>query len=391
MDTTPNITATSRAESVARSVGEAGDAIESGRELPATLLKVLHDARLFRLLLPKDLDGDELDPVSLSKVTEIIAAQDGSTGWCLGQGAGCAMSAAFLERTIAKDVFGPANSVLAWGAGIQGRATAVDGGYRVSGRWTFASGSRHATWLGGHSYVFNADGSPRIGPSGKQADRTALFLRDQVEVHDDWNVVGLRGTGSDSYSVEDLFVPEEYTLDRENHDERRVDGEVYQLSTTQVFASAFAGVMLGIARGMIDDLRALALTKTPRGAASSLLDSQMFHAQFADLKARHGAARSFLHTTLSQTWDEILAGRNLTMEQRAEVRLSTTHAINQGVELAVEAYRMAGQNAIFQDGSFERRLRDANAASQQVQGRKSHYATVGRVMLGLEPDAKMFL
>ncbi len=391
MDTTPNITATSRAESVARSVADAGDAIESGRELPVALLNVLHDARLFRLLLPKDLDGDELDPVTLSKVTEIIAAQDGSTAWCLGQGAGCAMSAAFLDRSIAKEVFGPSNSVLAWGAGIQGRATAVDGGYRVSGRWTFASGSRHATWLGGHSFVFNADGSPRIGPNGKQVDRTALFRRDNVQIHDDWNVVGLRGTGSDSYSVEELFVPEEYTLDRENHNELRVDGEVYELTTTQVFASAFAGVMLGIARGMIDDLRSLALTKTPRGAASSLLDSQMFHAQFADLKARHGAARSFLHETLSKIWDEILAGRSLSIEQRAEVRLATTHAINQGVELAVEAYRMAGQNAIFQSGSFERRLRDANAASQQVQGRKSHYATVGRVMLGLEPDAKMFL
>ncbi|MEM9357215.1 MAG: acyl-CoA dehydrogenase family protein [Pseudomonadota bacterium] len=391
MDTTPNITATNRAESVAPSVGDAGDAIESGRELPATLLNVLHEARLFRLLLPKDLDGDELDPVTLSKVTEIIAAQDGSTAWCLGQGAGCAMAAAFLERSIAKEVFGPSNSVLAWGAGIQGRATAVDGGYRLSGRWTFASGSRHATWLGGHSYVFNADGSPRIGPSGKQIDRTALFLREQVTIHDDWDVIGLRGTGSDSYSVEEIFVPEEYTLDRENNNELRVDGEVYQLSTTQVFASAFAGVMLGIARGMIDDLRSLALTKTPRGAASSLLESQMFHAQFADVKARHGAARSFLHETLSKIWDEILAGRSLSIEQRAEVRLATTHAINQGVELAVEAYRMAGQNAIFQSGSFERRLRDANAASQQVQGRKSHYATAGRVMLGLEPDAKMFL
>ena len=391
MDTTPNITATSRAESVARSVADAGDAIESGRELPVALLNVLHDARLFRLLLPKDLDGDELDPVTLSKVTEIVAAQDGSTAWCLGQGAGCAMSAAFLDRSIAKEVFGPSNSVLAWGAGIQGKATVVDGGYTVSGRWTFASGSRHATWLGGHSFVFNADGSPRIGPNGKQVDRTALFRRDKVQIHDDWNVVGLRGTGSDSYSVEELFVPEEYTLDRENNNELRVDGEVYQLSTTQVFASAFAGVMLGIAHGMIDDLRSLALTKTPRGAASSLLDSQMFHAQFADLKARHGAARSFLHETLSKIWDEILAGRSLSIEQRAEVRLATTHAINQGVELAVEAYRMAGQNAIFQSGSFERRLRDANAASQQVQGRKSHYATVGRVMLGLEPDAKMFL
>lgn len=391
MDTLPGISATARAEKVASAVRNAGNDIEDARELPQTLLKTLHDARLFRLLLPRDLEGDELDPLTLSKVTEIIAAQDGSTAWCLGQGAGCAMSAAFLERSIAKKVFGPANSVLAWGAGIQGKAVAVNGGYKVSGRWTFASGSRHATWLGGHSYIFNADGTPRLDQNGKQLDRTALFRREQATVHDDWNVVGLRGTGSDSYEVQDLFVPEDFTLDRESNDELRVDGDVYQLSTTQVFASAFAGVMLGIARGMISDLHTLALTKTPRGASSSLLDSQMFHAQFADLKARHGAAQSFLHTTLSAAWDELLTSQTMTMQRRADIRLATTHAINQGVDLAVEAYRMAGQNAVFQDATFERRLRDANAASQQVQGRKSHYVTVGRVMLGLEPDAKMFL
>ena len=117
MDTLPGISATARAENVANAVRDAGNDIEDARELPQSLLDTLHDARLFRLLLPRDLEGDELDPLTLSKVTETIAAQDGSTAWCLGQGAGCAMSAAFLERSIAKEVFGPANSVLAWGAG----------------------------------------------------------------------------------------------------------------------------------------------------------------------------------------------------------------------------------------------------------------------------------
>ena len=391
MEASPIKPAIKRAENIAKTVSAASRDIETARELPPSLLTMLHDARLFRLLLPEELDGDELDPVTLSKVTEIIAAQDASTAWCLGQGAGCAMAAAFLDPVIAKDVFGPSNAVLAWGAGIQGKATAVDGGYRVSGRWTFASGSRHATWLGAHSYIFEADGSPRMGANGRQINRTALLQRDQASIDDDWHVVGLRGTGSDSYTVKDLFVPEEYTLDRENKDELRVTTNVYQLSTIQVFAAAFAGVMLGIARGMIDDVRALAMKKTPRGAASSLLDSQMFQAQFAELTARHGAARSFLHETLNTTWEDIHGAKTLTLEQRAAIRLATTHAINQGVELTNEAYRLAGQNAIFQDATFERRLRDANAASQQVQARKSHYVTVGRVMLGLEPDAPMFL
>ena len=162
MDTAATGDAVSRAKRVTASVREMSDLVEQERELPASLLKCLHDERLFRLLLPAALNGDQLDPLTLSMVTEMIAAEDASTAWCLGQAAGCAMSAAFLEPEIAQDVFGPANAVLAWGAGIQGKAFAVEGGYRVTGRWSLASGSRHATWLGGHSHVFEADGSPRM-------------------------------------------------------------------------------------------------------------------------------------------------------------------------------------------------------------------------------------
>jgi len=391
MESLSDVDAVARAQSVAQVVADAAAEIERVRELPSQLLDKLHDARLFRLLLPADVGGDELDPVTLSKVTETIAAADASTAWCLGQGAGCAMAAAFLEPDAAQEIFGPREAVLAWGAGIQGKAIVVDGGYRVSGRWAFASGSRHATWLGGHSYVFEADGSPRLGADGRKIDRSMLFTRSKAIIEDNWHVVGLRGTGSDSYSVEDLFVPEAHTINREDPVERRAQGQVFKLTTTQVFASAFAGVMLGIARGMLTDLTVLAMTKTQRGASSSLLDSQMFHAQLGDLEARFRATRAYLHTAQAEMWQDVLSGATLSMAMRANIRLATTHAINQGADVVAEAYRLAGQNAIFQGAPFERRLRDANAVSQQVQGRKTHYATVGRIFLGLEPDATMFL
>ncbi len=380
-----------RADGAASAVRAAGTHIERLRELPHDLLSKLHEARLFRLLLPKALDGDELDPVMLARTIEIIAAADASTAWCLGQGAGCAMSAAFLEPEPAQEIFGPANAVLAWGAGIQGKAVAVDGGYRVSGRWTFASGSRHATWLGGHCFVFEQDGRPRTGANGRQVDRTALFRREQAEVFDDWQVLGLRGTGSDSYAVQELFVAEDHTIDRENPAELRETGPVYRLSTTQVYASAFSGLMLGIARGMLDDLIELARTKTPRGAASSLRDSQMFHAELGLLEARLRAARAGLHAALENIWSVVANGGTPGIQERGSIRLATTHAINEGRDVVADAYRLAGQNAIFENAPFERRLRDAHAASQQVQGRKTHYATVGRILLGLEPDTEMFI
>lgn len=380
-----------RARSVATSLIAGAPRIEAGRELPADIVAALHEARLFRLLLPRSVGGDECDLPTLAEVTSIIAAADASTAWCLGQGSGCAMSAAFLEPAAARQVFGPADAVLAWGAGAQGKAIATKDGYRVTGSWSFASGSRHATWLGGHCKVVEGDGRPRLRPDGRPAERTALFPRSTATIHDVWQVVGLKGTGSDSYDVTDLFVPAELTLDREDQDENRETGPLYRFTTTMAYAAAFGGVMLGIARGSLDDLRDLAMAKTPRGATSSMRESPVLQSDLARMEARLRAARALHLTTYREIWDHVASGGALALEHRVNARLAATHAINEGVQIVVEAYRAAGQTAIFEENPFERRLRDAMSAAQQVQGRPTHYMTVGRHLLGLPPDTMMFL
>src|SRR5262249_25942008 len=155
----------------------------------------------FRLLLPRSLGGDELSLKALAQVIELIASVDASTAWCLGQGAGCAMSAAYLKPEIARRLFGSADAVLAWGAGIQGKAISVEGGYRLTGTWTFASGCANATLLGGHSYIFGPDGSPRMRADGRQVDRTLLFYKSKAAIDDMWHTLGLRGTASYTYHV----------------------------------------------------------------------------------------------------------------------------------------------------------------------------------------------
>jgi alkylation response protein AidB-like acyl-CoA dehydrogenase len=365
--------------------------IEAGRGLPPAVLAALHEARLFRLLLPRSVGGDEIDLVTMTEVTRTIAAADASTAWCLGQGGGCAMSAAFLEPEAAERLFGPRDAVLAWGAGVQGTAVEVPGGYRVSGRWTFASGSRHATLLGAHCRVMGPDGAPRLRADGRPSDRTALFPRARATIDDVWRVVGLKGTGSDTYSVDDLFVPASDTIDREDVGSARVPGTLYKFPTGMAYSAAFGGVTLGIAQGMLADLKALAMTKTARGASSSLRDNGMFQGDLARLEARWRAARALLLQTVGTVWREVEAGAPLSLDQRADWRLAATHAITEGCQVSVDAYRAAGQNAIFEDAPFEQRLRDALSAAQQVQGRASHYMTVGRHLLGLEPDTMMFL
>lgn len=375
-----------RARALAPALGAAADRIEAERELPADILEAMFDAGLYRLTLPRFLDGEELPIAQLAEVTEAIASADASAAWCLGQGLGCAMSAAYLDEEPARRVFGPREAVLAWGAGNQGKAVACAGGYRITGRWGFASGGKHATWLGGHCNVHAADGSPRLRDDGAPASLTALFPRSAAAIADDWYVMGLRGTRSEGYSVEDLFVEDALILDRDCAAERRIDATLYRFSTTNVYASAFSGVALGIARAMLNDLLALAGHKHPRGARSAMRESAVIHTRLAELEAALASARAYQQQVLGDVWCAVQESGVLEMADRARLRLATTHAINQATDVSEQVYRLAGATAIFESRPFERRFRDAHAVSQQVQGRHTNYETVGRFMLGLEVD-----
>ncbi len=381
-----------RAASVVPLLQEAASRIEAARELPPDVLQALHEARLFRMTLPHAVGGEAVDLRTFGEVIEIIAAGDASTGWVMSQGGGCAMAAAFLPPASAKRLFGPSNAVLAWGAGIQGKAIAVDGGYRVTGKWAFASGSRHATLLGGHSYVYEADGeTPRHHPNGKRVDRTALVARDKATVHDVWDVMGLRGTGSDTFELNDLFVPEDETVDREDQSAVTDPAPIFKINTSLVYAVGFSSLQIGIARAMLEALRELAMDKRPRGGATVLRESAVFQSQLARFEARLRMIRGSLFFTADNVYNEVAEAGAISLDNRISLRLTCTHAINEAVALSTEIYRAAGATAIFPSQPFERRLRDALTASQQVQARMDHYENVGRHLLDLEPNSTMFL
>ncbi len=372
-----------RARDLGPAIEQATREVDAQRELPASMLAAMHDNELFRLTLPHCLGGAAISPAVLAQVTQTIAMADASAAWCLGQGSGCAMSAAFMDEAYARQVFGPRNAVLAWGAGAVGKAVATDGGYRISGRWGFASGGKHATWLGAHCKVFEADGSPRIRADGKHVERTALFPREQITSFDDWYVMGLRGTRSEGYRIDDKFVDNGFTLDRDTPEELRLSDTLYKFSTTMVYAGCFSGVALGIARAMLDELLKLALHKTPRGT-TPMRDSQVIQVRLAEMEAKWSAASAFQQQALSDAWQQMDAAQELDMATRVRVRLATTHAINEATDISAQVYRLAGATAIFDSQPFEQRFRDAHAVSQQVQGRFTNYETVGKVMLGLE-------
>jgi alkylation response protein AidB-like acyl-CoA dehydrogenase len=242
--------------------------------------------------------------------------------------------------------------------------------------------------MGGHCRVQEPDGSIRLGPDGQPVERTMLFRHDAAEWTVAWDVIGLRGTGSDAYAVEDLFVPEAYTVQRDTDAERRVDAPLYRFSTTHLYASGFAGVSLGIARGLLDAFVSLARDKTPRASTAVLRDNAAVQRETAEAVATLRAARALLLGTLRECWDHARGGGWLTLDQRAAIRLAATSAIHRAREVGDWAYAEAGATAIFEAQPFERRFRDLHAAGQQVQGRASHLEEVGRHLLGLRPDLR---
>ena len=380
-----------RARALAPLIASHADEIEADRRLPPAVLTALFDAGFFRLLLPRAYGGMELDPITFTAIIETIAKADASTAWCLGQAAGCAMVAAYLRPDAATEIFGrDPRSVLAWGPG-PARAVAVAGGYRVTGNWSFASGGRHATWLGAHCPVYEADGTPRPGADGAPLVRTMLFPAASAEMTDIWHVIGLRGTASDAYATSDLFVPERHSAARDDQNERLYPGPLYAFQTTNLYASGFAGVALGIARATLDGFIQLTKEKTPRGLKGPLRDNAVVQSQVAQSEARLSAARLFLMNSLEEIWRDVEPANRVTIDQRLRIRLASTYAITEATAVVDTVYHAAGASAVFTSSLFERRFRDIHTVAQQVQGRAAHFETVGRCMLGLEPDTTLFL
>jgi alkylation response protein AidB-like acyl-CoA dehydrogenase len=379
---------TSGAECLARAraliplLQSAAPRIDAAYELPKDVLDGMHDAGMFRLLLPRAYGGFELKPSDYVRCVEAIAIGDASAAWCMNQGSGCSMIAAYLAPEISREIWGDKRAVLAWGQGPGAKAIRAEGGWRCTGTWSFASGSRHATFLGAMSPCFNADGSPVLHPDGRPWERTMLFGREKAKVDDVWQVLGLRGTGSDNYTIQDLFVDDAHSVTRESAAERRETGTLYRFQAMQLYASGFACVGLGTA------LIALAKGKSQAWSSDRLRDNHAVQHVIGHADAALKAAKAGLLAVLDELWGEVGRTGALTVENRVAVRAAATFAIHTARDVVHHVYHEAGSTAIFDNQPFERRLRDMNSVSQQLQGRRTHFETVGLYLLGGEPNLR---
>lgn len=374
-----------RARALGPAIAAAADEVERTQTIPEPLLTRIHDARLARLLLPRSVGGEEIEPWVYLHTIEEIARHDGSVAWNLFVANSAALIAPFIPLESAREIFADPRTVIAWGPPNQFTSKAVPGGYIVDGQWDFASGSRQANWMGAHTRIVEPDGSIRLNRLGRQHIRTLLFRKEHAEPIANWNTIGMRGTASEGYRVSNLFVPEAYTGTREDPSLRRDPGPLYAFTMQGLYAVGVAGVAFGLARAMLDAFIALAQDKTPRGL-QRLADSPVVQSDVARREANLGAARAWLAEILRDIWATADEVAPIGTADRARVRLGCAHAINTAIEIVDYVYKAAGASAIFLGTPFERRFRDTHTLSQQIQSRDSHFEAVGRVMFHGDPD-----
>jgi indole-3-acetate monooxygenase len=368
-----------RARALAPLITRDADEIERTRRLTPAVTSALIDNGLYRALLPKSFGGTEATLRSFMQMQEEVAKADASTAWCLGQCSVCAMTAAYLDRDAAEEIFNTPPGILAWGA-IAHEVKAVPGGYVANARWDFASGSRQASWLGAHVRVVEADGTPRKKADGSPEIRTILFPVSSATMYDVWDVIGLKGTGTDSYSVENLFIPEKFAALRDDPAALHEQGPLYKLSTNMAFSMGFAATALGVARATLDAAIELARGKTPQGL-KAMRDNNAVQGLIGRTEASLRAARAYLYATADEVWRDLSRGDPITEEHRVALRIAATWTIHQSASVVDTAYHMAGATAVFAANRFERRFRDMHAIAQQIQARDTHYEDAGKAIL----------
>ena len=364
--------------------------IEATRQLPPDLVTELVNARLLKVALPESEGGLGADILTALRVIEEVARADGSTGWCLAMAINTFRASAQLAPEVRRRLFfSDPVGVSAGSARERGRAVAVPGGYRVTGRWFFASGCMHSALLHGACRVFDGD-APRLRANGDQEIRIAYFYpKTQARIIDTWNVSGLRGTGSHDIEVEDLFVPDEHTFSAMDR-RARITGPMNRIHGFDLAGCGFCCVGLGVARAAIDAFIELATVKTPRSSSDLLRERAMVQAQVGEAEAVLRSGRALLFEVVGDMWETVLRGGLVTEGQRSELRMAMTHAAQSAARATHIVCVAAGTTSIFASSPLERYARDAEVVTRHNQLQIVNYEAVGRTMLGLESNSPLF-
>ena len=365
-----------RARDFYSQIAAAGDAIDAEREIPSDLIGDMKHANLLRLLVPKHLGGEQMDWYEYLEVIFTIAHADGSVGWCINQGNVFATNAAREPTSLAREIWGVPEGSCGNGPPINASSKSTANGYSLSGKWIFSSGCRHANWLA--ALVTSPNHPPRLH----------FMPKNEIELIANWQVRGVRGTGSFGFSCEDYFVPKERVMRMDLPPSH--DGAIYKIPQSLLFACGFGCVALGVARAAVDSVIELSQTKKPQFGKLTLAQDPVVQSKIGMAEGLFGGAKAFLYETVAEVWESVQHNGEISVDDRLRLRLAGTHAIRQSAGVVDIVYNLTGSNAIFESTKIQRKFQDIHVITQQVQGREAHYQTVGAHLLGEVPDGGVY-
>ncbi|MDR3529819.1 MAG: acyl-CoA dehydrogenase family protein [Rhodopila sp.] len=369
---------------LAPAVRAARDQAEQMRQTPPALAAEITRAGIYQMYLPRSMGGPETPPLIAFRVVEELSKADGSVGWCAMIATALSLNVGRLPAEVGQELAGtPADYRGAGSARPGGRAWEVPGGYRVKGRWNFASGIQNARWLYCTCIMMDGD-KPRLTAAGAPVLRAMWVPRDSVTIVDTWSVMGMRGTGSQDFTVDDVVVPAARSC--LSDDPPNETGPLYSPRAWYVnLWTPSAANALGIARGAIDSLAEIAATEASTMSANLLRDRSLVQIRIAEADAIVNAARAYVFDAVGTLWRTLCAGETPSDHDIAQGRLSLVHAMHESVRAVDKVFHAAGTNAIYTRLPLERAFRDVHVAVQHAAGLPSYFESAGKVLLGLRP------
>ncbi|WP_158929639.1 acyl-CoA dehydrogenase family protein [Acidisphaera sp. S103] len=372
------------AKRLAPAVRDARDQAEQLRQTPPALAAEITRAGIYQMYLPRSMGGPETPPLTAFRVVEELSKADGSVGWCAMIATALSMNTARLPAEVGRDLAGtPADYRGAGSARPGGRAWAVPGGYRVKGRWNFASGIQNARWLYCTCIMMDGD-KPEQTPTGTPVLRAVWVPRESVTIVDTWSVMGMRGTGSQDFTVDDVIVPAARSCPSDSPPLET--GPLYNQRAWYVHLwTPSAANALGIARGAIDSLAEIAAIEASTMSANLLRDRSMVQTRIAEADAIVNAARAYVFDAVGTLWQTLSAGETPSDHAIAQGRLAIVHAMHESVRAVDKVFHAAGTNAIYTRLPLECAFRDVHVAVQHAAALPLYFESAGKVLLGLRP------
>lgn len=360
---------------------------EASRQLPPTILDALIESGLCRLAIPESLGGLELDPLTALDVYEELAKAEASVAWIVWNCSLPSLFGRFVSDPVRREILGDASHIYASSTRPTGRAVRINGGYRISGRWSLVSGCLHAHWIA-LMFAVERDGEVEILDDGAPHLRLAYLPSESCEITDTWHVGGLRGTGSHDVTLEDVEVTAEHTFPFGGPSQ--LDRPIGRVPIASTMSAGHAAICLGIAETALEEVIELGRSKVTVGPAPRLPDRAANQFAVADAKTRIAALRAEVRRALGDVWETARAGDAPSHGQLGAVWSAAVTTGRSCRGIVSSLYEVAGTPSLYVDSMLERCHRDIHAAMQHIVAQRLWIEEAGRVEFGMDPSLPLF-